>query len=188
MTAEKPSLEVTEHRLQEERVTSGACYVEHLIPRLVVPNEYEVDRDLNGVPLMFCRALSEDEFKVARQQAIEFGEEFLPLIYQAMVRCLSQKVTKELFENASKAPSGRASEMANYEWLEVYKQRLNAGRNHPDAMSEAVALIRKKYREAAIVSPDSVKKRLKRLIKRDERKRESMGEVNKKLKIFSGKF
>jgi hypothetical protein len=78
--------------------------------------------------------------------------------------------------------------MANYEWLEVYKQRLNAGRNHPDAMSEAVALIRKKYREAAIVSPDSVKKRLKRLIKRDERKRESMGEVNKKLKIFSGKF
>lgn len=188
MTSEKPSLEVTECHLQEEPGTSGQCYVEHVIPRLVVPNKYDVDRDLNGVPLMFCRALSEDEFKVARKQAMEFGEDFLPLIYQAMVRCLSQKVTKELFAKASKAPSGRASEMANYEWLEVYKERLNAGCNHPDAMNEAVALIRKKYKEAKIVSPESVRKRLDRLIKRDEKKRESTEGMNNKLKIFSSKF
>lgn len=187
MTSEKPSLEVTECRSQEEPGTSGQCYVEHVIPRLVVPNKYDVDRDSNGVPLMFCRALSEDEFKVAREQAMEFGKD-LPLIYQAMVRCLSQKVTKELFAKASKAPSGRASEMANYDWLEIYKESLNDGRNHRDAMNKAVDMISKKYKEAKIVSRESVRKRLDRLIKRDEKKRESMEEVNKKLKTFSGSF
>jgi hypothetical protein len=188
MTIEKPPLEVTEYRLQEALGISEQGYVEYVIPRLVVPNAWDVDRDFRGIPLMFCLTLSEDEFKVARKQAMEFGEEFLPLIYQAMVRCLSQKVTKELFEKASKAPSGRASEMANYEWLEIYIERLNAGCNHTDAMSEAVTLIREKYKEAKIVSPESVRKRLDRLIKRDEKKRESTGELNKKLRIFSSKF
>lgn len=152
------------------------------IPRLVMPGKYEPERDFRGVPLMFCRVMSKAEFEQAREQARQFGEEFLPGIYQAMAFCLSQKVAKKMFTQAAKAPSGRAPEVSDLEWLDIYKGYIASGLTHTEAMHDAVYEIRGKFKEADRVSIASTRKKLDRLIKREQRHLEHEKAINQQLK------
>ena len=163
-------------------------YVTYKIPRFVIPNAHEWKRDFFGIPYMFCRTLpmatrqvtpidepsnelhafSPEE--IAREQAREFGEEFLPAIYEAMSWWLGNKKTKELFIGASKTCSRRTREVSSPNrdtyYVAVYKSFIDEGDDHSAAIKKSVNVIMKNCKYAQRTSAKSARKHLDRVVNR----------------------